>query len=538
MDQVGSFCEGLTVQFIRTGWKNRACSIALFAAMEVMGLSAFTSAAFASEGNEWSFPMPGLAATPERLVVIGVKENGLFKPTEVVRPQEDGSKRPARPASFPFEANLLPLLDHRIFGVEERVQLSSSDAAGVVIRCSRGYRPAGVVFSAAGYRLPPGMRGALRVEGQSPAGFGLALAAPGEDAPDGPSGGMQVLPASIPSGAWRNTDGVRNLVVTCPQGDATATISGLHLVPDSVGDHRGTASWIWDPRPWLADPGRLVDEARRAGVDRLYLQLRIKDGQVEDADQVVRLIDRLARADIAVHAVEGDAAMATPAGRAHALDRAGILQRFKQAGPALGSFQYDIEPYLRPEYAADRAAGWREWAVTVKALSQVLGEPIEVVVPFWMLDDAAGEQALESVRGSIRAIAVMAYRTDPAIIEKIAQPWLNWRGADAIPVGIALENGTVPDEYHRTYIRASRGEVLLDRSGDSVAVRILPEQVSDSKAKPVFSLSHEVEVNSSRISFMNARQTLAEAQRRLERTLSAWPGFSGLLVHELLKPGQ
>jgi len=500
-------------------------------------LSPFMSVAFASEGKEWSFPMPGLTATPEKLVVIGVKENGLFKPTEVVRPGQEDSKRPSRPASFPFEANLLPLLDHRVFGVEERVQLSS-DTAGVVIRCSPGRRPAGVVFSAAGYRLPPGMRGALRIEGQGSTGFGLALTAPGEDAPERPSGGMQALPSSIPSATWRNTDGVRNLVVTCPEGDATATISALHLVPDSVGDHRGTGSWIWDLRPWLADPGRLVDEARREGVDRLYVQLRIEGGQVEDTAQIVRLIEVLARADIAVHAVEGDAAMATSAGRAHALDRARTLQRFKQAAPGLRSFQYDIEPYLRPEYAADRATGWREWATTVKALSQVFGEPIEVVVPFWMIEDAAGEQALESVRGSIGSIAVMAYRTDPAIVEQIAQPWLNWQGADAIPVGIALENGTVPDEYHRTYVRARRGEVLLDRSEDGGAVRILTEQISDSKTKPVFSLSHEVEVNSSRISFMNARQTLAEARRRLERTLSAWPGFGGLLIHELLGPGQ
>lgn len=521
---------------MRTGWNNRAYAIALVAAVEVMALSPFISVASASEDKQWSFPMAGLTATPDKLVVIGVKENGLFKPTEVVRPQEDGGKQPARPASLPFEANLLPLLDHRIFGVEERVRLSP-DAAGVVIRCSRGHRPAGVVFGAAGYRLPPGMRGALLIEGQSSTGFGLALTAPGQDAPDAPPGGMQSLPASIPSASWRNTDGIRNLVVTCPQDDAVAMISGLHLIPDRIGDHRGTGSWIWDLRPWLADPDRLVEEARRARVDRLYLQLRIKDGQVEDAVRIARLIDILARADIAAHAVEGDAAMATPAGRAHALDRARILRRFKQAAPGIRSFQYDIEPYLRPEYAADRAAGWREWAATVKALSQVLGEPVEVVVPFWMFDDVAGEQALESVRGSIQAIAVMAYRTDPAVVEQIAQPWLNWRGADAIPVGIALENGRVPDEYHRTYVRAPHGEVVLDRSGEGVVVRILPEQISDSKTKPVFSLSHEVEVNSSRISFMNAPQTLAEARRRLERTLPAWPGFGGLLVHELLRPG-
>lgn len=478
--------------------------------------------------------MPGLVATPEKLVVIGVKENGVFTPTEVSRPEGEEPRRPSAPTSLPFETNLLALFKPRVFGVEERVQISSG-AAGVVIRCAPGKRPAGVVFSEAGYRFPPGMQGALRVEGQTSAGLRIALVPPGRDAPDS-AGFDQVLPAAIASTAWRDSDGVRDLVVACPREAAMATIAALRLLAEGSRPSRGVGSWIWDLRPWLTAPERLATAAAQARVSDLYLQLRIKDGQVEDASQVAHLIEVLDGAGVAAHAVEGDAAMATPSGRAHALDRARILRRFKQDGPAIRSFQYDIEPYLRPEYAADRAAGWREWAITVNALHQALGEPIEVVVPFWMLDDAAGAQALETVRGSIGRISVMAYRTDPAIVERIAQPWLTWQADKAIRIGVALENGPIPDEYHRTYVRASHGEVQLDRSGDIAIVRILAEKVPGSKTKPAFSLSYEVEVNSSRISFMNAGQTLVEAQGRLERTLSAWPGFGGLLVHELLGP--
>ncbi|WP_448956349.1 hypothetical protein [Labrys neptuniae] len=530
------------VRFVQPEKGGPGLAIAVVAAMLMLALPVPMSIAASLDKQEWSFPIGAVAAAPEKIVVIGIKRNGEFTPTEVVPPQSGKSQPPTRLASFPLETNVLPLFKHESFGVEERVALTASQN-GVAIACSPGQRPAGAVFSAAGFGFPAGMNGSLRIEGHGAAGYGLALVVPGQDAPTTRPDTRPALPAAIPSSAWqgrtwRYGDGVRNLVVTCPQVAATATLTAIRLLPEASAGPKGTGSWIWDLQPWLADPDSLARQAAAAGIDRLYLQFRLRDGEVEEAPRVAHLIEVLDRAGITVNAVEGDAAMATSAGRAHALDRAKALKTFKQAGHPIVTFQYDIEPYLRPEYAVDRAAGWREWAVTVKALAQVLGEPIEVVLPFWMLDDETGVEALESVRGSIKGVGVMAYRTDPALVEQIAQPWLHWQAGAAIPVGIALENGPVPDEYHRTYVRASRGEVVFDRPGEIATVRILTEPVTGSETKPAYSLSYEVEVNSSRISFMNARQTLAQARSRLERTLSAWPGFGGLLIHEVLRPEQ
>jgi hypothetical protein len=141
------------------------------------------------------------------------------------------------------------------------------------------------------------------------------------------------------------------------------------------------------------------------------------------------------------------------------------------------------------------------------------------------------------VEGAISNVTVMAYRTDAVEVERIAEGWLSWGVEQGLPVGIALENGTLPAEIHRTFARADRGNVMLDRAHDMPMVQMFAGEISSSYTKPTYSFSHEVEVLPSRISFMDDRSALATARKRLDRTLSSWDSFDGLLVHGLIVPG-
>ena len=429
------------------------------------------------------------------------------------------------------------MLKTRSFGIEDRVTVSR-DGEALLIRCEAGERPAGVALHSEAFRYPRALQGELVVEGRAASGFSYAIVAAGADAPEPSAADSSgVVLASIPASQWNDGAPARELVVSCPKEAATASVSAIRIVPRGDGAPAGVGTWLWDARPWLDDPEGLAALARRKRVADLYLQVRIEGGEVADSARLLHLIDVLSAAGVAMHAVEGDAEMATEMGRSHALERARVLRRFIEAGAGLRSIQYDIEAYLMPDHVADPAAGWRGWATTINELAKVLRQKIPIVVPFWMLDDSEGENALRMVEEAISGVTVMAYRTDVAEVERIAEAWLSWGVERRTRVALALENGPLPVEVHQTFQRSAKGNVVLDRDAGKPVVRMFAADVYHSDTKPTYSFSHETVVLPSRISFMGDTVAVAVARGRLDRTLSSWTSFDGLLVHGLIIPG-
>ena len=513
----------------------RAIGRIAFLAALVQAVTGMNSA-IANQPSEtlWSYPAGRIHGVPERLQVTGTKEAGIFRPTGLSLPDAPAA---AKAPPFPFDADLLPLFQAAPFGSEERVAVSTA-AGHVILTCSAGERPAGVLLKADRFRYPQAMRARLVIEGRGSEAFSFHVVARGEDAPAGlPAASVGGLLASIPASAWATGDAAAmQLVAVCPQEAASATISAIRLVADGH-ETLATGTWLWDVRAWLDDPQELVSMLRREAIAAIFVQLRIEDGMVADAPRLAALLAALSRAGIAIHAVEGDADMASAEGRPHALERARILRRFKQSTGLIRSFQYDIEPYLRPAFAADPAAGWREWAVSVRALAGALGEKVSVVVPFWMRDGRGGEQALAAAADAISDVVVMAYRTDGAQIERIAGDWLDWGEDNDFPIGIALENGPLSPEYVRTYRKSAKGSLVLDRSGPAPVVRMLGFPVVGSYTNPTYSFTQEMEVDPARISFLNDGAALAEARERIGRILTAWSSFQGLMIHGLMAKG-
>ncbi|WP_315927836.1 hypothetical protein [Mesorhizobium sp. SP-1A] len=517
------------------GTRARGFARIAFSALLLQGAGMMSSASAGQPAEViWSYQADRLSGTPDRLVVTGTKTDGTFRPTGVALPEPQEAEPPVKP--FPLNANLLPLFDIRPFGAEERASATAQDD-GIALSCAAGQRPAGLVFKAQGYRYPGAMRGVLAVEGSSQAGLSFAVVQEGQDAP-------RTLPArpdgdtlaSVPSTDWAPAGGAaRQLVMLCPNSASTATITAIRLVP-AGRPPAGIGTWLWDARAWLDRPDLLVSALRRDDVRDLFLQIRVDGEAIADRTKLIHLITAMSNAGIAVHSVEGDPDMASAAGRTEALRRARILRGLREAG-MVRSFQYDIEPYLRPGFASDPVAGWQEWATTINALSDALGEKVSVVVPFWMLGRPGGERALEAAAGSIAGITVMAYRTDSAQVEQAAQDWLDWGAFHDLLISIAIENGPLPAEYNRIYRRAEYGDLILDRSGQQPMVRMLGSAVSNSYTKPTYSFSQELEIDPARISFLNDRGALAQARERLGRVLSGWMAFERLMIHGLITPG-
>jgi hypothetical protein len=171
-------------------------------------------------------------------------------------------------------------------------------------------------------------------------------------------------------------------------------------------------------------------------------------------------------------------------------------------------------------------------------LAQAWGSPVSVVVPFWMLGEEAGLAAIETARHAISQIVVMAYRTQPDEVFAISEPWLSWGAAHGVPIAIALENGPLPVELHKSYVRAETGPLILSYRDGEGRITLLSEHIRASDDRLVYALSHETRVNPARISFMNDRRQLSDVRSRLSRLFGAWSSFDGFMLHELGDPDE
>lgn len=478
----------------------------------------------------WSSTVTASPSPPETIVVEGVKEDGIFRPRSAYLPQAATNEDYAQPVAA-FAEDLLPGSSPRLFGSEERVVLSDLQE----VRCTAGARPAGAVFPLPA-AMPVGADVSLVVEGEAPRSFGIVLVRRGGDA--GRWSDVLARAAGLPASLDFTADSGAaelDLVLLCPPTASVATVQAAHIEPRPSEATHPTGSWLWDVRPWLGKEHELVAATRRLGLDNLYLQLPFDDSALLEGGDVAALLTTLGKAGVVVHAVEGDPDMVTETGRANALRRAGAAVTFMARHPGLiEGLQYDIETYLRSDHAR---GGWQAWARTVEALSQETGLSLGVVVPFWMIEGEAGRHALESVKEAVAEVVIMAYRTDPAAVERMAAPWLAWGVERKVPVRVALENGPIPVEYHRTYRRADEGTLALRTDDVKARVALLPDPVQADAAALTYAFSHEVAVEAGRITFRGDPAALNFARERLAYLLSAWPSFAGLVIHEVIPSG-
>jgi hypothetical protein len=232
---------------------------------------------------------------------------------------------------------------------------------------------------------------------------------------------------------------------------AAADHAGAEAAPPVL--RRGTTrlgTWVWRKRTVLDADERqtLLEFAHEESVTELYVAVA---DDYETPDGLAALADLVGRAGashIEVHWVSGDPSWALSSHHDRALAvvdwavRVNTLLQARGLG-AIRALQYDVEPYLLPEWKASPGAVEPEYAsllAKIRSATQKAGFELWLDVPFWFeqpmfRDTPLGRFAVRSSDG----IVIMAYRSTAAGVAEKASELLHDPEARPRSVVVALE---------------------------------------------------------------------------------------------------
>lgn len=512
----------------------------------------------ASDEIRWFSLIPESTAQrlPRGVILQGVEEGKQVRISEVVVAESAQTHR----TPLPLATNLFSRLNPRVFGVEERAGVAVTGES-LRLSCAPGERPAGVVLRNDGARLPAAIESQLLLSHRADSPFRVGYADGGRHSiddprpigvvPMSPAGESQPQALRIPlPGNGRppvSAPAQTSVAFTflCPPEGGRLLLSKLQLEPAQAGVVPNRSIWIWRPVEWLERPERLLAELRTLSTPVVYITIPMEDGRVAQPEQLARFIDDAGAQSIQVWAVEGDPHAVLPAGRIAFARRARALAAFNSDQPPgrrLSGVQYDIEPYLLPDFALHTSDWLAAYVLTIAALDAALDMPVEIAVPFWWSSLTLGDQPLlESLAPHVQSVNVMNYRTDPVQLQQFAEPFLSWGARQGIPVRIALEAGPIGDEA-RWHFRA------VDHVNDKSTLWHLPlagEQLLvllEAPAAPATGIGYQFVRQSrfegSRLTFRGDRARMDRVMGELESVWRAWPSFAGLALHEYRLQGE
>lgn len=478
-------------------------------------------------------------AIPTATILLqGDDKDGRFNVSEQTLVPDGAAKEAAVPGPMPLRTNLLPAMQVRSYGVEERVQ-ARLDKGRLYVDCRAGTRPAGVLLT--GPWTIPRLRAHLEAAFSGKGRFALQVADAAQVARESAldmgqlSANGRAASASLALPADLDRAGWRQFVLACPAGTGSLVLDSLALEPEApLPAPRST--WVWDRGAWLERADALLDWAARERIGELFIVVPLEAGRVKDPDALGAFVRRAAQRGIGISAVEGDPHMVLPGERAATAARARAYAAYNAAAePAarLKAVQFDIEPYLLPAHVLPAARLDREYLATLAALREAAGNmQLEFVVPFWWGERKA---ILDGLARHADAVSVMDYRTDPGQIYSFAVPFLDWGAANGKRVRIALEAGPIAPETQRRYHRArdgSAGDMLLFSVGGRQVLVLLRQPLAHPRGRP-YLLAGSRRIDGSATTFHADKDALRALLPRLEADFGAWPGFGGIALHEI-----
>lgn len=470
----------------------------------------------------WNGLLPRMPEAGEQIVISQVAGAEGARHAALRRRADDG----AAPAALPIDRPLLPAAFALPFGVEERCAVRK-EAGEWRIECRAGVKPAGVRIGLGDQHWPRGAVLNLAVRSDGASGFAMAIrrgegdvAAPHPLRP----------PASIFAVPPGDNNETVSLNLIAPATGGRVALEDVRLVARTVPTD-DAAAWAWDAGAWTARPERLIADAKRRGLRRLFIALPIEAGSVRNPGSLRVFLRRAHAAGIGVDAVEGDPDMVEGEGLAAAVVRARAIAAFQAAAPPgerLSGVQYDVEPYIRPGWR-DRDGSYLSWADSIRTLAGAAGTAVDLVVPFWLAGTERGRAMLDRAAPAVRMVTAMAYRTDPAAIERIAEPMLAWGARRGTPVRIALEAGRLDDEIETRFVQAPRGTLALF-PGDPPRVTLL--EVADTvPGATMFAAAGRTEIRAAALSFQGDEAAMIRDAAGLRSVFGAWPEFAGFVFH-------
>jgi hypothetical protein len=490
---------------------------------------------------ETLFPLAPHEEIERTVLLHGRVREGRFAVSEHVLP----SSRPGTPRPGPMllGANLLERMQARAFGVEERVKLRIEHGR-LAVDCGAGTRPAGVLLTGPWF-LP---RARLRLAASYSGGAGFALqAADSAAAAKETAFDLGTLPAHAAAAVSKlalpsklEPTGWRHFVLQCPAQAASLSLDSLSIEPDPAPGARPAArsTWVWKAADWIERGPALLDWAAAHGVRELFVTVPFKNDKVREPARLAAFIRAAGRRGIRVLSVDGDPHMVLPDHqpalarmvRAYASYNAAVEPAARLAG-----LQFDVEPYLLPEYGAGRI----DWDARYLAMARTLREAagslrLELVVPFWWDGKTA---LLDGLAPLVDALAVMDYRTDRGQVTEFAIPFLDWASRHGRQVRIALEAGEIAAETQRRYVRADANEaanLLRMKIGNQQVLALLREPTAGAADAEGFRLQSTREIDGSATTFHKDKPAMLRLLPALENDFGAWgDAFGGMALHEL-----
>jgi hypothetical protein len=431
---------------------------------------------------------------------------------------------------LPLATDILAGVDPEPFGSERRCTVAK-DGGATRLRCRPGSSIAGFVFPFLGTRLPRGAELQLLMETAGSPLFKAQVTARGADAEALRYLAPGVTPLPLPSLGERAE---AQLVILAPPEGGELILSGAKIMPLQAPPHLAQASaWAWDPARWRDDPAGTVAAARRKGIERLFVTLEMGNADLRHASELRRFVRMAGAAGIKVEAVEGDPAMILPVGLAAASGRARAFAAYQQrARPEerLAGIQYDIEPYVLPAWGR-HPVDYAAWANAVLRLREAAGEPVDLVLPFWIGHEEEGRAFLRGVAPAVRILTIMSYRTELPLLTQIAEPLLAWGAAEGVKVRLALEAGALADETEQLFRPAGVGTLAV-MPGEEPRVLLLQAPAAVPGAQMYVQQPAAV-IPARLLSFLGNEAAMRDLARRTEPLFAAWPSFAGFAFHGL-----
>ena len=265
----------------------------------------------------------------------------------------------------------------------------------------------------------------------------------------------------------------------------------------------------------------------------MFVAIPFEADRIAHINELAAFIRQANQRGIQIWSVDGDPNMVRPQEQDAAVKRVQAYVRYNsevEPSARLHGMQFDVEPYVLPDYAEKEAEYERHYAELIQKLHEAsAGLPLEMVVPFWWEDKQSLMQALERHADSL---AVMDYRTEPAQIVRFALPFLDWATTHGKKVRIALEAGPVGEEIQRRYAKADSGELWIVND-DKQSWMVLLKEAARNPNGPAFKRIAELRIDGSATTFHANPDKLIKLLPQLETDFSAWSSFQGVALHEL-----
>ena len=448
--------------------------------------------------------------------------------------------------TIPLDVELIEQFDISAFGVEGRASASRGNER-ITLECGAGHRTAGMVLRMPFHGLPHAIPMSVSVTYFANGIFETGLSDTRRALKGDPLALVRLRAATasmqidIPR---RGLDSglVKSFTIACPRQAARFELTSLKIKPKIERPVVASrASWIWQPDKWVNSPELLLEKFAEAGIGTLFITVPIntQEEAVEHPHELEAFVNAATKRGVKIWAVVGDPGAVIESERAVFAHYPVAYARYNSNVPVaaqLSGIQFDIEPYLNAGYALDPAPWYEAYLDTLRQLRQASALPIEVDVPFWWADQqTANGPLMDRLASVVDGVTVMNYRTAPAQIKHLAQPFLEWGVRQHRAVRIALESGPIPDEEQRHYQPARSGEVALVAIGSNQVLLEFDRMQSfpeSSSTTQTFQLSHATPIPGSATTFAGQRDALLKLLPELEKLWSAWPSFAGTALHE------